>query len=383
MLQPPRPMALVVGGIVPPDDVVGRYRAVEAVLSALPHSGAVLVGDRRHGKTSLSRVVQHHVASRGATVIAASAERETYSDFVAALTVELSKLEPTWSQELSKLRVSLTAGPLKVDRDERAALELDQLLARTVARAGNRQVVLFIDEVTVLARNLERRETGTGDSFLHTLRRFRQDYGGRVATVLSGSIGFHHVSPDAPSTVNDIQKISVGPIRDDHAAYLAECLLLGQGFGAAHARDVAPAIATSAENIPYYIQHLVAATRDQWRRSGVAPRPDAIPQLVVDAITDPTDPWDLRHYRDRLRHYYGEDAPTIAALLDVFAHADAPLTVDEVHTRATNEGLPIAGRDQLVSHIERLEMDHYLIREGDSDHFASGLVRRAWKTMRR
>lgn len=376
-------MTLVVGGIVPPNDVVGRYRDVEAVLAALSHCGAVLVGDRRHGKTSLSRVVQQHVAAAGATVIAASAERETYPDFVAALASELAKLEPTWSQELSKLRFSLTAGPVKVERDERAAAALDDMLARTVARADGHQVVLFIDEVTVLARNLERREAGSGDSFLHTLRRFRQDYGGRVATVLSGSIGFHHVSPDAPSTVNDISKITVGPIRADHAAYLAECLLLGVGVHPADAHGLAPAVAAAAENVPYYIQHLVAASLNSWRATGSIPRPTEIQGFVTAAISAPTDPWDLRHYRDRLTHYYGADATVIANLLDVYAYAEAPLTIDEVLVRVRSEGLPIADRDQLVRYVERLELDHYLVRDDDADHFASGLVRSAWRAMRR
>lgn len=376
-------MTLVVGGIVPPNDVVGRYRDVEAVLAALPHSGAVLVGDRRHGKTSLSRVVQHHVAAAGAVVVAVSAERETYSDFVAALAAALAKLEPAWSHELSRLRVSLTAGPVKVERDERAAAALDELLARAVNRADDRQVVLFVDEVTVLARNLERREVGSGDSFLHTLRRFRQDYGGRVATVLSGSIGFHHVSTDAPSTVNDIRKITVGPIRTDHAAYLAECLLLGVGMHPDHANALAPAVASAAENVPYYIQHLVADSLDSWRTTGSIPRPDRIAAFVTEAITAPTDPWDLKHYRDRLPTYYGEDAATIATLLDVYAHADAPLTVDEALTRVRSEDLSVTDRDQLVTYVERLELDHYLIREGRTDRFASELVRSAWRAMRR
>jgi hypothetical protein len=87
-------MTLVVGGIVRPDDVVGRIRDAEAVAASLPHSGAVLVGDRRHGKTSLSRVVQQNAARSGALVIATSAERETYGEFVAALAAELARLEP-------------------------------------------------------------------------------------------------------------------------------------------------------------------------------------------------------------------------------------------------------------------------------------------------
>src|SRR6478752_2931778 len=202
MNWPLRPMSLVVGGVVPPDDVVGRLREAEEVLATLPTTGAVLVGDRRHGKTSLSRLVQRSAAAQGAIVVAVSAERETYEEFVAALAAELARLDPAWAQELTRWRLTLTAGPVK----------------------------------------LERRRPGTGDSFLHLLRRFRQEHPGRIATVLSGSIGFHHVSADAPSTVNDIPKIAVGPIRSDHAAYLAECLLLGSDTPAVDPPAVAAAI---------------------------------------------------------------------------------------------------------------------------------------------
>ncbi len=383
MSWPIRPMSLVVGGIVQPDDVVGRIRDAQAVIDSLPGSGAVLVGDRRHGKTSLSRVVQRDARRLGAVVIAASAERETYAEFVAALAAELANAEPAWAQELSRLRVTLTAGPVRVERDGRAAAALDQLLERAVDRAGHRQVVLFIDEVTVLARNLERQERGSGDSFLHTLRRFRQQHGAAVATVLSGSIGFHHVSPDAPSTVNDIRKITVGPIRADHAAYLAECLLFGGGLSAETAHHLAPALAEAGENVPYYIQHLVAASLAMYRGGRRILSPAEVPALVTAAIEDPTDPWDLRHYRDRLAHYYGDDAPVIAKLLDIYAHAPAPLDVDEVLAQVRSTGIPVGERDDLVSFIERLELDHYLVRTGDRDRFASALVQRAWRTIRR
>lgn len=383
MTWPIRPMSLVVGGVVPPDDVVGRVREADEVLASLPSTGAVLVGDRRHGKTSLSRLVQRTAAAQGAIVVAVSAERETYTEFVAALAAELARLDPAWAQELAGIRVTLTAGPLRLERDGRAAAALDDLLDRALRRARGRLLVLFIDEVSVLARNLERAQPGSGDTFLHLLRRFRQENAGRVATVLSGSIGFHHVSTDAPSTVNDIPKIVVGPIRSDHATYLAECLLLGSGTPTTDRHAVAQAIAAAAEGIPYYIQHLVAATRRSWQETQVVPEPSRIAGLVTGAIDNPYDPWDLRHYRDRLTQYYGDDAAAIARLLDIYAYADGPLDVDSVLIRLRGEGSPITDRAQLVSFIERLVLDHYLTRSADTDRFASPLVRRAWQAMRR
>lgn len=376
-------MSLVVGGIVPPEDVVGRVREAGEVLASLPAAGAVLVGDRRHGKTSLSRLVQRLAADRGAVVVAVSAERASYADFVAALTSELARLDPGWAQELARIRVSITAGPVRVERDVRAAAAFDELLNRAIRRTDGRLLALFIDEVSVLARNLEREQVGSGDAFLHLLRRLRQENQGSLATVLSGSIGFHHVSGDAPSTVNDITKIAVGPIRFDHATYLAECLLMGSGTPTTDRHAVAAAIASAAENVPYYIQHLVAAARKSTQTTGAAAVPELIERLVDDAVDDPYDPWDLRHYRDRLTHYYGDDAPAIGKLLDVYAHADGPLTVDTVLTRLRSEGSTIADRDALVGFIERLVLDHYLIRTADADRFSSALIQRAWKSMRR
>lgn len=376
-------MSLVVGGIVPPEDVVGRVREAGEVLASLPAAGAVLVGDRRHGKTSLSRLVQRLAADRGAVVVAVSAERASYADFVAALTSELARLDPGWAQELARIRVSITAGPVRVERDVRAAAAFDELLNRAIRRTDGRLLALFIDEVSILARNLEREQVGSGDAFLHLLRRLRQENQGSLATVLSGSIGFHHVSGDAPSTVNDITKIAVGPIRFDHATYLAECLLMGSGTPTTDRHAVAAAIASAAENVPYYIQHLVAAARKSTQTTGAAAVPELIERLVDDAVDDPYDPWDLRHYRDRLTHYYGDDAPAIGKLLDVYAHADGPLTVDTVLARLRSEGSTIADRDALVGFIERLVLDHYLIRTADADRFSSALIQRAWKAMRR
>ena len=379
-------MSLVVGGVVPTEDVVGRVRESNEVLASLPHSGAVLVGDRRHGKTSLSRLVQRMAVDQGAVVVSVSAERETYAEFVSALISELARLDPSWAKELAKLRLTLTAGPVRLERDSRAAATLDDLLDHAIRRARGRILALFIDEVSVLARNLERAEAGSGDTFLHMLRRIRQENPGKVATVLSGSIGFHHVSADAPSTVNDIPKIAVGPIRSDHATYLAECLLLGSGTPTTDLHAVGAAIAAAAENVPYYIQHLVAAARKSSHDTQVPAYPELIDLLVLDAIENPYDPWDLRHYRDRLPTYYGPDADAIAGLLDIYAHANRPLDVDTTLMRLRSEGSPIGDRAQLVSFIERLTLDHYLVRDGrdsDADRFSSPLMQRAWKAMRR
>ena len=84
-----------------------------------------------------------------------------------------------------------------------------------------------------------------------------------------------------------------------------------------------------------------------------------------------------------MTHYYGDDAAEIAKILDIYAYSDQPLGVDAVLMRLRSEGTSIADRAQLVSFIERLVLDHYLTRSADTDRFASPLIQRAWREMRR
>jgi len=102
--------------------------------------------------------------------------------------------------------------------------------------------------------------------------------------------------------------------------------------------------AAAAENIPYYIQHLVAATVIAWRATGKLPRAEDIPRFVDTAIEDRADPWDLKHYRNRLSDYYGTDATAVGRLLDVYAHAPGRLTIDDALTRTQGEGIDITDR---------------------------------------
>ena len=152
----PRPMSLVVGGVVPREDVVGRVRESTEILASCRARGAVLVGDRRHGKTSLSRLVHGWPPSRAPIVVSVSAERETYAEFVSALISELARLDPTWATGTREDPAHPEGRTRCASNATRAAATLDELLHHAIRRARGHTLALFIDEVSVLARNLER-----------------------------------------------------------------------------------------------------------------------------------------------------------------------------------------------------------------------------------
>ncbi|EFV12991.2 ATP-binding protein [Segniliparus rugosus] len=376
-----RPMPLVIGGVVALSDIVGRDREVQEILAAIPTGGVILVGDRRHGKTSLTRLAHEAAREAGHHAVQLSAERDSYENFVRALADELGRLGSSAAREAKRWKLTLSAGPMKAERTPAPEQHLEGLIRSAIPRDKSKALVLFIDEITVLARNLERKERGSGEAFLHLLRRLRQEHPGRLATVLSGSIGFHHVSDEALTTVNDIPKLLVGPISEPDAAWLAECLLLG---GHVPAREgTAAAIATAAERIPYYVQLLAKAARDDATAMRAQITVHDIPHLIEDALANTSDPWNLRHYRDRIPEYYGTEAGLVRALLDVYASSVPALDIDEARRLLSSTSDHVADRDTLVALVERLEQDHYLRRQGNADRFASELLRRAWVAMRR
>jgi hypothetical protein len=380
-----RPMRVVLGGIPPLEDIVGRESETAAVLDSLRGHGALLTGDRRHGKTCLTRLVEVASVKAGQHVVRVSAERRSFGEFVEALADALSFGGSALRNEVDRWRVSLKAGPLSAERAQASARSLDTLVETVLAARPDRLLVLCFDEIPVLAKAMEEQELGSGADLLHLLRRLRQEHSGRLAMVLSGSIGFHHITADALGATNDVEKLAVGPLGPVDAVYLARCLLQGEGVSVSDEAEVARAIADAAECVPYYVHQLVRSSRNRTTGRDGTVNPDDIPRLVDAALTDPDDPWDLRHYRDRVPNYYGtEQESTVSAILDVYADVAGVVEIDEVRRRLESAELDSRpGRPALVRLVERLEADHYLLRIGAGSRFASDLVRRAWLAHRR
>src|SRR4051794_15141721 len=71
-----RPMTTNPGGVVDPDDLIGRDRELNRLMRSVTTGGAKLLGDRRMGKTSLLRVLEQQLRMAGHTVVRVSAETE-------------------------------------------------------------------------------------------------------------------------------------------------------------------------------------------------------------------------------------------------------------------------------------------------------------------
>ncbi len=371
-----RPIPLNAGGPMAPEDVVGREREVADIFRSLESVGVVITGERRMGKTSLARVVARDATARGWTVVSQSAEgfasvAELSEALIAGMSKAGGRLRPAVRAVVNSFELKL--GPLRID-PRVADRVLDEVVAAAVGSADER-LLLIIDELPLFVRELDRQHPGDGAAALHLLRRLRQQHGDRLRMLCLGSVGFHHVAREALGALNDLERHRLGPLDAPDAAYLAECIFVSANVTSEDAVALASAVGEAAEGVPFYVHRLVAQIV---RRAPDACTAALVREFVDEALRPPDDPWELRHYRDRVRPYYGDDAPVATAVLDAFAPEPDALGLRDIEARVATSAPAPVDHDLLCDVLERLVDDHYLVYEGEDLRFAFDLVRRAW-----
>jgi hypothetical protein len=377
------------GGVVHAEDLIGRARELHRLLASVDTGGAKLLGDRRMGKTSLLRAVSTSLEEVGHAVIRISAESSDPEKFGRDLVAEMRRNRVLrdhvrrWEADFGgELKVNVgVAGLTLRGNATRSQVDVEQDLFRACADACRHlkpyRLVFIFDEITALASRLSRLAPSGPEEFLRSLRVPRQEVGG-ISMIFAGSVGLHHVLSEQ-SPVNDLDPVAVGPLSQSDALYLARCLLRGIGVPGAAELLIAQSIVEQTCAIPFYIHRLV---QDLAERGANRPTEADVVAMVDDALRD--DRWEMQHYRDRIPRYYGDDAELVSSMLDEYAAADQPLTVENIVDRlSVTELAQQARRSRVLSLVDRLEDDHYLVRVGAADRFTTLLLRRAWLEMRR
>lgn len=368
------------GGQIDPGDHIGHGAQHEALTTALRGHGALLTGDRRMGKTSMLNVIQVTLKDAGHEVIRLSAETEHFETFAERLRKEtrdqtvFGKELDNWSLDvdLEYAGISLTRVGKNKERD------VDEFWAWAVKKAAPKRLYVLLDEITVLAYEMNRSAPGAGLELLRGLKRARDMTDGAIM-VFAGSIGIHHALPDR-TAINDLMAIAIGPLEPPDATFLARCLFLGGEIDVADELAVARAMVSESGGIAFYMHHIAASAAikgEVLTEAGVA-------QIVTDAIENPDDPWQFGHYEERLNRYYGEQADKVGLILDDIATAQGDLALEAILARVRSRPDHVmTTHDELRDLLSQLERDHYLVRSGSGSVFASSLLQRAWLWIRR
>ena len=378
------PLEITAGGQLAPEHAVGRADQIEELLLlARPGAkGALLLGDRRIGKTTLFTAVEGPLRDAGHRVIRVSAETGSLDTFGRELGKVIRKNRRAWGLDIgAEASVNVGIGKITVTgKGARTASpkEVDLFTLCTEGIDGNSPylVIFLIDEITVLATNLAEHDQDEALEFLRTLRRARQS-SDRILMFYAGSVGLHHAALD-DTEVNDLLKHHVDVLDHDSAVLLAKRLLAGIQLPVTSLNDVVEEMYVLTDGFPYYIQSL--ALHLSKRRTTEGPvSPEDVGIVMEQAMLD----WNIEHYDARIGGYYGqENAELVRAILDLIATAEQPVTPQDLLTHpAIVEFSPT--RTHLLDLLRRLELDHYLRREGNGDTMANELIRRFWLYLRR
>jgi hypothetical protein len=379
------------GGTLTPEQTWNYDDLIAEISEALQVQSVYFTGERRMGKTSVGKKMRAVAMKTLRTVYLDVESIRTAEDFTKALYAEVMRESPLKTQLLAKtLDISrrvrkVSATELSVEfgtlADKNWTVALEALIR--AANSDDKALVLCLDELPQMLSNIASQgDPSAARNVLDLLRQFRQT-NERVRFIYTGSVGLHHVERElqelgaAWAPTNDMRQIDIPPFQLAEAQALATALLNNASIPTSSAIDVAARIAKLSEGIPYYVHGLASRLRSLRRTV----EPDDVDRVLVSAIEDPDDPFDLRHYITRINEYYGADAPTVLGVLDVVALNDQ-ITFDTIHKLLSTRGVDGVDREDLLRLVELLQRDHYLSSEQGAFTFRRRIVAQAWRVRR-
>lgn len=381
------------GGQLDPKEVVGRDKLIERLWRVLERQSLVLTAERRMGKTSIIKKMDAEAPAEMLTVFHDVEGLRSPLEFAHLVFQDveayLSRRERVCKRArnfLSEIGGGSVGGVLTFPQIDPSHWK--RLLVTTIEDLIEHQdktLIFFWDEVPLMLHEI-RKQAGEAVAMelLDTLRSLRQ-MNSKLRMVFTGSIGLHNVilslkragHPNSP--INDMQSVDVPPLTPEDARSLALLLLQGERLQSSDPEAVSALIAEQADCIPYFIHHLV----DRMALQGGVVTPEKVQKIMASFLTDPIDPWHLRHYRERVDIYYATPLrPVVLSLLDVLSTANSPLPFPDVFDRLKSQ-IVAGDREVVLEGLVLLQSDHYILQNSDGAYrFKYPLIQRWWRIYR-
>lgn len=381
------------GGILAPDQVVGRDAFIASIWRRLEQQSVLLTSERRMGKTSVMRKMTEEPPLQTCSIKRSLQGINTPEEFARALVadVELNApdvLDRPFLKRLRKAGVKkVGAKTVEVEFEpvtEEAWKDVVVETFGTIDSGIDERVLFFWDELPHMVSAIDgKRDAGTARDVLDVLRYVRETYPS-IRMVLSGSLGIHHVVDElrlqggswAPT--NDVAMVDVPPLESDDATYLSRELLRNEEIECEDEDALAQTIAVEVDRVPYYIHHAIAQLQVRQEAGDGAVKEQAVREIVAETLVDPADPWQLKHYVDRVPVYYPHETELAYAVLDIVAEVEGGRSQSEIEALLAARMEPPKA-DRLHAMLELLCKDHYLEL---GYRFRLELVRRAWQARR-
>jgi hypothetical protein len=379
------------GGQIDLKSVVGRNKVIADIWETLEQQSIVMTAERRIGKTTIIKKMNAEPKAKWIPVLQDLEKCHSAAEFAMAVYKDVHKFlsgrgkftrrSKEWFEAFRGTEIggvfTLPQGKEKSWK-EILTKSIEDLVHENDAH-GERLLFLW-DEVPFMLANIRDREgEPVAMEVLDTLRELRQTHAA-LRMVITGSIGLHHVIKSLKeknygnSPVNDMFCVEVEPLEQVDAQELASTLIDGEGLDSSDKSAAAEAVAHEADCFPFYIHHIIKALK----RKSLAADPQTVAKIVADQLIDANDPWELRHYRERIPLYYGDDAPAVLAILDDLAASREKATINELLAMLKSSS-KFDDRERLLRLLTLMEQDHYLRRQSDGYGFRFPLIRRWWR----
>jgi hypothetical protein len=383
------------GGQIDTRAVVGRDRLIAGLWDTISVQSLIITAERRIGKTTVIKKMRDEPRPGWAPVYQDLERCHTAAEFAMAVYQEVDRflsrkgrLARRAKEFLQALGGTEIGGLIKMP--ESAQPEWKDVLSKAIedlmheGEPADTKLLFLWDEVPFMLANIRDREgEQTAMEVLDLLRALRQMHDG-LRMIVTGSVGLHHVLTSlkekgyANAPVNDMASIDVPPLSEDDAVTLALRLVEGENLHSMNPREAAEAIAREADAFPFYIHHIVKALRV----GEMAAEPSVVAALVSRQLVDASEPWELLHYRERMRTYYAGDEKTATLILDHLATAEAEVPIN-VLLSVLKGVSSFDDRERLLRLLNLMERDHYVARNDEGHYrFRFGLIRRWWKVNR-
>jgi len=376
------------GGVLSPEDVIGRDKLIDQLWRVLEKQSIVLTSERRVGKTS---VIRKMVSDCGDDRVCFLRDIEGYrspTEFIEGIYSDveliLSKKEKArlaiWGL-LGKLG-GTEIGHVKLPQIKSHWKNLIEALFEDIFTEEARPVIFFWDELPLFLYNVKQTTSGEQDAMelLDELRALRQKHT-RLRMVFTGSVGIHQVIGSlrkhgyANDPTNDMATIEVPPLEPDDGSHLASLLITGERIQiSGDASQASKSVSESAGHIPYYIHCLISRIVN----NGVAVNSDAVKSCLQQLIADPNDPAHFQYYHSRLTTYYGAiEAQLALHALDVLASIGRPVPFSRLWNLVQHK-TPDAKEELFRQVLFVLLKDHYLLKNSDGTYCFRYSIVQAW-----
>ncbi len=386
------------GGIITGEAIIDREQKIEEIWRALDNQSAVLISERRVGKTSVLRKMQENPKNNWIPVLYHVEGKWHPVEFIEGL-YELLLGNNIIGDKFHKLKKFYTKyvggeqiGSWKLPSIKENWKTLLESLIEDIVESDIK-VLLMFDELPLMVSHFLQNEKECGPKvsmeFLDTIRELRNKYESskHIAFIFCGSIGIHLVIKDLKKNygynsdpINNMKIISLSGMDNEGAYLLCEKLSEDENYNYTKKNEIFNYICKKTDNLPFYIQWIFELILDS-KKQNIDKK--LIDEVITYLLNDPDDKGFFSHYTDRIKTYYDKSNQELALfILDRICKKNGYIKEEEIlNIVKTNEQVE---NEMIKEVLNLLWSDHYLKRKLNerSYKFKYMIIREWWKINR-